>query len=327
MKHELKATTIIILMFLITQLIGLAVISLYSPIVVQEEIDGEIVNVTKSQLPYGVETPEEKSEFSFISIILAFLIAIAIITLLMRFNAKFFLKSWFFVVVTLVLGISINAFLHKIVTGSFNIFSMSLTYSEMIALAIALPLAVYKIHKRNMYVHNLTELLIYPGIAIIFIPLLGLWSIIILLILISAYDMWAVWHSGFMQKMAKYQMDELKVFAGFFVPYLSKKQREELKKAKEKGKKDKKMKVNVAILGGGDVVFPIITAGVIFNYATKYQTFSYPIVPALIVIFCSALALTGLLLFAKKKKFYPAMPFITMGLFAGILITKILGMI
>ena len=76
-----------------------------------------------------------------------------------------------------------------------------------------------------MIVHNLTELLVYPGIAVIFVSLLTQWSpiknlilIIFLLILISIYDMWAVWHSGIMQKMAKYQIDTLEIFSGFFIP-------------------------------------------------------------------------------------------------------------
>ena len=49
-------------------------------------------------------------------------------------------------------------------------------------------------------------------------------TVIILLVVISIYDMWAVWKSGIMQKMAKYQMDELKIFSGFYVPYASKRQ-------------------------------------------------------------------------------------------------------
>ena len=319
MKHEFKITAIVVTMFLITQLIGLLIVSLYTPIIIQEEIDGELVNVTKNPVPYGVEPPETDAEISLISIIMAFIIAVAIVMLLTHFKVAFFLKAWFFVVVTLVLGISINALLFKFIEGSFILLTIGIEYSHLIALVIALPLAVSKIYRRNLYVHNLTELLIYPGIAVIFVPLLNLWSIIVLLILISVYDMWAVWHSGLMQKMAKYQMNELKVFAGFFVPYLTKEQREKLKKEKKKGKKTKKMNVSVAILGGGDVVFPIITAGVILR--------AYSLFPALIVSFSSVIALAGLLLLAKKKKFYPAMPFISAGLFVGIFISKLFGLI
>jgi len=300
MKHNLKITIILLVMFLLTQLIGLAVINYYTPIVEQVEINGTIQNITINPLPYGMQPPEIQAGWSLSSIVIAFVIAIFIIFFLTKLKVKWVLKIWFFVVVTLVLGITLNAAI-----------SNFLPYASLIAIVIALPLAIFKIFKRNLLVHNITELMIYPGIAVVFVPLLNVWTIIILLGMISAYDMWAVWHSGFMQKMAKFQMNELKIFAGFFVPYLNKKQRQQIKKAKlAKSKKPKSMKVSVAILGGGDVVFPIITAGIIL------RTLGF--LPALTVSIFATLALSALFILAKKGKFYPAMPFITAGLLIGI---------
>jgi len=124
--------------------------------------------------------------------------------------------------------------------------------------------------------------------------------------------MWAVWHSGIMQKMAKYQINELKIFSGFFIPYASKKIKMQIQKIKESKKKlDKKIKVNVAILGGGDIIFPIITSGVML------KTLGF--IPAIFVIIGATIGLSYLFFFAKKKKFYPAMPFITAGIFLGII--------
>jgi presenilin-like A22 family membrane protease len=97
-------------------------------------------------------------------------------------------------------------------------------------------LAFWKVFGKNFLVHNITELLIYPGIAAVFVQILNFYTVFVLLILISIYDMWAVWHSGIMQKMAKYQMNELKVFSGFLVPYLTKVQREKIKLMKDKSK-------------------------------------------------------------------------------------------
>ncbi len=194
--------------------------------------------------------------------------------------------------------------------------SKFIPYSQYFVLLLTIPLAFFKIFKRNLIVHNLTELLIYPGIAAVFVPLLNLWAIIFLLILISIYDMYAVWHSGFMQKMAKFQMNEVKVFAGFFIPYLSKRQKKEIRLLKQKYKKkipkkykNKKIKVSLAILGGGDVVFPIIFTGVVF------QVFG---LLALIIPLFSTLSLLFLFVVAKKGKFYPAMPFITAGCIIGL---------
>jgi presenilin-like A22 family membrane protease len=310
MKHKLTVTFILLGMFILTQLIGLFIVDAYSPKTI--EIDGELQNVTP-KIPYGMQSPEVDSEVSLVGIIFAFIVAILLVLLLTKFRAAIIMKIWFFIVVVLALGISFNA----IIPGGTRILFSSLTLSETLAIAVALPLAYIKVFKQNILVHNFTELFIYPGIAAIFVPILSVWSIIILLILISLYDMYAVWHAGFMQKMAKYQIEELKVFSGFFVPYLGKGQREQVQKLKKEDPeklKTKKIKVNLAILGGGDVVFPIITAGVLMTAS------GWGIIPALLSLLGATLGLSYLFFFAEKGKFYPAMPFITAGIFLGILV-------
>jgi presenilin-like A22 family membrane protease len=135
-------------------------------------------------------------------------------------------------------------------------------------------------------------------------------------VLISVYDMWAVWSSGIMQKMAKYQINELKIFSGFFIPYISKKQKEKIIKIKKESPKKlekQKIRAQVAILGGGDVVFPIIASGVMFS---KFGFFG-----ALFVIIGATAGLGYLMLMGEKKKFYPAMPFISTGIFLGMLLS------
>ena len=293
MKHKLAIILVLLGMFLVTQFIGLYVVNHYS----------------QNELPYGMEPPEEINPVNaFPSIIIAFIIAIALFFLLTKFKIEFILKLWFLIVIVLALGLSINSFLPKE------------QYIPLMSLIIALPFALIKVFNRNIIVHNTTELLIYPGIAAVFVPLLNIWTMIILLILISIYDMWAVWKSKIMQKMAKYQINTLKIFSGFFIPYLSKKEREKIKMLKQKYKKSelkkKKIKINIAILGGGDVIFPIISAGVMLK--------TLGIWPAIFVILGAALGLSYLLFFSEKKKFYPAMPFITAGIFLGMLVSVIL---
>lgn len=83
--------------------------------------------------------------------------------------------------------------------------------------------------------------------------------------------------------------------------------------------KKKQVKVNVAILGGGDVVFPIITAGVVMlTFGLFYSLF---------VIAGVALGLLYLFINSEKKKFYPAMPFITAGIFLGLLVAWMISLI
>jgi len=74
----------------------------------------------------------------------------------------------------------------------------------------------------------------------------------------------------------------------------------------------KKIRANVAILGGGDVIFPIIASGVMLK--------TWGFLPAVLVIAGATLGLGALFFLAEKKKFYPAMPFISAGIFLGILV-------
>jgi presenilin-like A22 family membrane protease len=313
MKHNLKVTAILLIMFLVTQFIGLYVVSQYTPVqqtIVNPET-GEAINITDNPLPPIFQTPEPETQTGFwfylIQIVPAFIIAIFLVLILSKYKLKFFIKLWFFIVVIIALYLSFYAFLKD--TGIEMVW--------LVVLSISLIFAILKVFRPGVIVHNFTELLIYPGIAAIFVPILNIWTLVILLIAISIYDMWAVWHSGIMQKMAKFQMQEVGIFGGFFVPYLNRKVREQIQKIKDsKSKKAKKVRIQLAILGGGDVVFPISAAGVLLR--------AFGILPAVLVIFGAFAGLLFLLLKSEKKKFYPAMPFITAGIFFAMLIWQLM---
>lgn len=311
-------------MFVITQFIGLGVIYAYNKPVektIFNETTQQYENITaKPNLPYGMEPPEEVSPREALpSIIIAMVIAIGLVFLLMTLKANNFIRLWFFIVVIVAIALFVNAvfLILNIPSQEINFLGISFTTASIIGIIFAIPLAIYKIFRQNLIVHNITELMIYPGVAAVLVGILDVFTVIILLVLISIYDIYAVWHAGFMQKMAKFQINELKFFTGFFVPYVAKKDRVKLKKArdikKKTGKgKNPKVKVNLAILGGGDVVFPILAAGVIL--------LSRGFIPAVMVTFFATIALLGLFALSKKGKFYPAMPFISAGIFLGMLV-------
>ncbi len=296
-------------MFFITQLIGLFITHAYS---------------SGISLPYGMEPPPEmkqETSTSLVSILFAFAVAISLFFLLIKIRAETFIRIWFFVVTILAIALSIN------ILGS----KLNIIYSSFIALILAIPLAYIKIFRRDVIIHNLTELLIYPGIAAVFVPIVNITGIIILLLLISIYDIWAVWHSGFMQKMAQFQINNLRFFTGFYIPYAGKKEKEKIKFIKEKyqGKSEKfiagkfkkaKIKVNLAILGGGDIIFPIITAGIFYKV---YNAF----LPAFIITLSATIAISALFILARKGKFYPAMPFLSIGMYLGMIINGILSLL
>ena len=295
MKHSLTITLILLGMFLLTQIVGLGVVASYAPHIEQvvkfnEDNTTTLENITTYNLPYGMDPPQGiEPKSSLVSIIIALVIAIVLMILLMRFNAEKFLRLWFFLVVIIALGITLTAALPKFAAASF------------IAILVALPLAYFKVFKRNIIIHNFTEVMIYPGIAAIFVPLVTITTAIVLLVIISLYDMYAVWHTGFMQRMARYQIKTLKIFSGFFIPYMN---------SKDKAGSKKSVKVSVAILGGGDVVFPIILASVVMQQLSFWHGF--------IVSIGATLALAVLFYMSEKGKFYPAMPFISIGCFIAL---------
>ena len=296
-KHKITISVLILCLFLVAQFIGLYMII----------SDSVPTFLNPAASPESKQTPA----FYFYQIISSFIFAILIIVLITKYKLKLFMKTWFFVVVTLALSISLFAIFK-------NFFGIE---RYIFALVVALILAMLKIFRPSAIIHNGTELLIYPGIATLFVPILTPLYAILLLIIISIYDIWAVWHSGLMKKMANFQMNEMKVFGGLLIPYMSKEVKNKIKllRIKYKNKeipskeiKKKKIKIGLAILGGGDIVFPIITAGVFLLY--------YGLTSALFVTFGALAGLTYIMIFSEKKKMYPAMPFITAGIFLGLLI-------
>lgn len=305
-------------MFIATQLIGLVVISAYGEKVTKTYVqDGVEKNITIGEIPYDLEPPEIEPREALGSLIIAFIIAISLFFLLSKFKANTLIQIWFAFVVFMTVAVAINGLLLKFYP-SLGVSLSKVYLFPWIAAGLAIPLTFFKTVKRNLVVHNFTELLIYPGLAAIFVPILRPWSIIALLLLISVYDMWAVWYSKFMIKLAKYQIQNLKIFSGFFIPYLPKGEAIKLKKLKAvkprskamKLAKKKGVKIAIALLGGGDVAFPLIFAGVILRFGTG-------LIPALFVIAGATLGLLGLFIYSKKGKFYPAMPFITAGALLG----------
>ena len=121
------------------------------------------------------------------------------------------------------------------------------------------------------------------------------------------YDMYAVWRSKHMIAMAKFQTKS-GIFAGLLLPY----QMPSLTGSKKGAKKS----VRTAVLGGGDIGFPLIFAGTVLA-ASGFLS-------GLFVAIGATAALLVLLSFSQKNKFYPAMPFLTIGCAVGFLATFLL---
>ena len=91
-----------------------------------------------------------------------------------------------------------------------------------------------------------------------------------------------------------------------------------MKKPKNtKSMKKRLVKVRSAVLGGGDVAFPLLFSGVVMKTTGSYV---FP----LIITLTTAIALGLLLTYSEKGKFYPAMPFISAGCFVGYLVCMLI---
>lgn len=296
MKHSLKITLVLISLFLLSQIIGLLIIN--KDINVVKMADGTIITEHISEAIVG--KPPVRKSTSFLYIISIVLIGTALVFLLIKFKIMKLWRFWFFIAVLFCLTIAFSTFI-----------------DYYIAFFIALILALMRILKPGVIIHNFTEVFMYSGIALVLVQWMNLFAGFMLLLLISVYDIIAVWKSKHMIKLAKFQT-KAKTFAGLLIPY---------KKAKVFGsftktipKKTKKMKT--AILGGGDIGFPLVFAGVTMENLILVHNVAKPAAffKTLIIPLFATIALLLLLFKGKENKFYPAMPFISAGCFVGYLV-------
>ena len=295
MKHTLKVTVALVSFFLMSQLVGLLIINQY----IDHEKSIEKKEIIMKPLPYNIERPEvENQSASFIYISVSILMGTILVLLLVKFNKPLIWKIWFFATVWLTLAIAFAAFINNI-----------------IAAVLALAISILKLYKPQIIIQNISEVFIYGGLAAIFVPIINLFAAFMLLIVISIYDFIAVYKTGHMIQMAKFQ-SKSKVFAGLVIPYEKVKIPTEGKslKTSAQGKKSK-----VAVLGGGDIGFTLIFAGVVMKDLMLKETILAGFLKTLIIPVFVSIALLILLIKGKENKFYPAMPVLSLGCFLGYL--------
>jgi len=303
MKHTLKITLLLALIFFIAQVIGLAVTNEY--ISVKEYVDPETQVVTKEivseDLPYNLERPEIEASTSYIWISAAVIIGTLLLLLIIKFRKVNLWKLWFFFAVFFTMSIAFAPFI-----------------GQTLAAILAFVLALTKIYKPTTILNNLTEIFIYGGLAAIFVPVINLFAAFMLLFLISVYDIIAVRYTKHMVKLAKFQAKS-NVFAGILVPYGKEKVAvggKGIIKDNEKGR--------IAVLGGGDIGFPLIFAGVVMKDLLLNNLEIIAFLKTLIIPIFVTAALLYLLLNGRKDKFYPAMPYLTVGCVVGYLVVLLL---
>ena len=294
------------MLFLLAQFIGLFVVnSYYDP----ESTDATGVPTYK-ELPAGMERPSGGPVLALVIIAVAVIIGTMILLMIIKFRKTGLWKGWYLLAVTLSLGFAWAKFVEGAVNYLTVALSLGVALSGLISAGIlwvaATASALLKVFRPNFIIHNLTELFIYGGMAAIFVPVLNVFSAAILLLLLSAYDVFAVRGSKHMITLAKFQSSS-RIFAGLSIP----KSVGSILKPIEGSKMDSGSKdtSSVALLGGGDIGFPLLFAGTVMAEQGFAQSFLVPVF--------AAIGLAALFAISRKGKFYPAMPFVSVGCFVG----------
>jgi presenilin-like A22 family membrane protease len=315
MKHDLSITIALVIFFVLAQIVGLVLINAN---INEVKTEGNVTTVVHADTSLGPR-PEMTGLGTFAYIAIGLIIGTLLVLLIIKMKKVNLWKAWFFLAVFLAISLALGVFL-----------------KSYYAFLIALALAFIKILKPNMVIHNITEVLMYAGIAVFLVPMLNVLWAAILLLAISAYDVYAVFKSKHMVKMAKFQAKS-KVFAGLFIPYTPKEQETskasataasnklDLPKSINFEVKKEKVEKRNAVLGGGDIAFPLLFTGAVMeSLVVKGLARVVALQQSLIVTITTTIALALLFIFAKKDKFYPAMPIVSAGCFIGYVIVLLL---
>jgi presenilin-like A22 family membrane protease len=317
MKHTSKILFVFISLFLLSQVLGMYLLSLSVTGIVQTANGAEVIY---SNTSIG-ERPDVQGYDVLIYIGIGVLIGTVLLLLIAKFNKVKFWKVWFFLAAWMTMSISLGV-----------IFGETFFWISWILAAI---LAFVKIKYPHPIIHNLTELLMYSGIGILLVPILTVPVAIILLVIISIYDAYAVWKSKHMVKLAEFTK-KTNLFPGLSLMYRQDKNKTTIlsgippnhtaskSELKSEHSNHKKSEAKIGVLGGGDVIFPLLFSGAVFTHllaSGRSQLSSLAF--SSIISLGAAIALTLLFMYGKKDRYYPAMPYITTGCIVGYIVMLI----
>ena len=234
---------------------------------------------------------------SFWDFILGFTLATFLILLFIRFIKFKAGKSFLFR----------GLFILTISFGSFLFFSLWL--GDFLTLILLIFLIFFWLKKPNILIHDFLLLSGIVGIGSIFGLRLEPLMVVLFLILFSVYDFIAVYKTKHMIKMAK-EMMAAGAILGMILPSKVSDFNTDLKKVSPGGK--------FLILGGGDIIFPLILC---------VSIVSQGVLKSLIVALFAAVGLSFSFWFfisQKVRRPIPALPPIALFSIIGYLITRLI---
>lgn len=293
MKHPLVTTLLLLFLFVAAQIIGLSLVNI--------SITGETTTPAGEQeLTYATTAIGERPDFrgyqSFLFLLIGVFVGTLLLLFLIRLKKVRIWQLWFFLAVFLSTAVAFGV-----------------VVDHLVAILLGALLAYLKVYRPNPIVHNITEIFMYGGIAVILVPLFDLVWIALVLVVISIYDVIAVNKTRHMVEMAKFQTEQ-RLFAGLMVPRGGAVQGRPSKRTK----RAKRATGGTAILGGGDIAFPLLFSGVVMEYLILRGVSQFGALLNVFVITVTTTLALGLLFFlARNDRFYPAMPIVSLGCFLG----------
>ena len=297
MKHSLSVTIGLILFFIVVQLasLGLFLMDIHTATITRN--NESIVLVYHPSTAMGARpTQRDLSAILYIAVLIAISTIIALF--IIRFKHRLSLKLFFFLAFLTAIAIALGVLMN-----------------HLLAILLAALLSFIIIKYPNPLTINISQLLSIPGIVVLLAPLFKPIYAFLLLVIISIYDYISVNYTKHMITLATNTKD---IPLGVVIPY-NKEQWISKVRIKKRGKS------RVAMLGGGDLAFPALLMASFAQYTflslhTKLYAFLY----SLPILIGSVAGLVVLLWTGKKNKFYPAMPFLTIGSGIGLLISYLL---
>lgn len=177
---------------------------------------------------------------------------------------------------------------------------------------LALALTAWKMFRPNILNQDIAAIVSGAGVGALLGASLGVLPAVVFMLILSVYDFVSVFITKHMVSMAKALTERPTAFTVAAPPNFKSLTYSNVKRSRRNVKK-----VHVFQLGVGDMVIPLMFSVSVLN--------KFSIINSLAAIVGATLALLGLIYFmSKKPRPLPALPFITFGTFAGFLISLLI---
>lgn len=275
MKHPISVVSRILIYYLIIQIFSLVLIQAF---------------YSKFEIRQSDEA-ESKSTFNWFWMLL--LIVTGLYLFLIAFKAKRFISLW----------ANLSLFFAFYLTISMIVVHF---FKDLLGEIISLCCAFILIFVRKTRFRNFTEIFIYAGPIGVLLPFLNTTYLILLLIFLSIYDFVSVRITKHMILMAK-SLSNQASFLGLEIGYG--------KKTKIVEKSNEVSYKKAAMLGGGDIAFPLLFCSHIMIFYGVYY--------AMATLLGSIIGLILIFKLSEKDKFYPAIPYLTFFMFSSLAIVRL----